>query len=210
MHGNIILIIVLIVGTICILFQRQITDAFFRYCAFGKLLDKLGICFCSKQEKETACLEVYFHNAEPKELQAEWRAVVAAYAGKYDDAAENPQTQFQGLPDDLKEFFAEYDFLCIDGSDILDKNALKYISIGKTDYLVIGEDAQEDSLFVIRADSKKNAECQVFIVDSNLNCSENLTVNTRPEKGYKSIRNFVCLMVLYHGNTAVFSKADKH
>lgn len=210
MHGNIILIIVLIVGTICVVFQKQITDALFRYCALGKLLDKLGTCFSSEQEQETARLEVYFQNAAPKELQAEWRAVLAAYAGKYNDVAEIPQTPFQGFPDDLKEFFAEYDFLCIDGSNILDKKALKSISIGKTDYLVIGEDIQENSLFVIRADGKKAAQCQVFIVDSNLNCSENLTVNTHPEKGYKSIWNFVCLMALYHGNTAVFSKAEKH
>ena len=210
MYGNSILIIVLIVGTICVVFQRQFTDILFRYCALGKLLDKLGTFFSSKQEQETARLEVYFQNAEPKELQAEWRAVLAAYAGKYNDAAQIPKTPFQGLPDDLKEFFAEYDFLRIDGSDILDKKALKSISIGKTDYIVIGEDLQENSLFVIRADGKKAAQIQVFIVDSNLSCSENLTVNTCPEKGYKSIRNFACFMALYYGNTAVFSKADKH
>ena len=210
MYGNIIIILILIVGTICVVFQRQITDILFRYCALGKLLDKFGTCSSTKQEKETARLEVYFQNAESKELQAEWKSVLDTYAGKNNDAAEISKTQFQNMPDDLKEFFAEYDFLCIDGSDILDKNALKSISIGKTDYLVIGEDVQDDSLFVIRADCKKSAQCPVFIVDSNLNSAENLTVNTRPEKGYKSIRNFACLMALYHGDTAVFSKAEKH
>lgn len=50
--GIIILLIILFIGTLCVVFQRPIVDFLFRYCSFGTLLDKLNGAFLSRDEKE--------------------------------------------------------------------------------------------------------------------------------------------------------------
>ena len=198
MRANIILAIVLFIGTICILFQRQVVNILFRYCALGKLLDKLGMCFLSRGEKELSQREERFRNASEEELLPQWLSIVKEHAGKYNETCAVPDKMSKNLPEELLKFFAEYDFLDIGGTAILDKKALKQIKVGGTDYIVIGQDAP-DSLFVIRADIVNGRPCHVFMIDSELECQENLEVNTRPESAYRSIRQFVCLMSLYYG-----------
>lgn len=203
---HIILLLVLLGGTLCIVFQRQIVDFLFRFCKLDKLLDKLGTCFLSKQEKERSQQEVFFRQASPEELQTEWDSILTRYAGKYNHAYTIPKHLEECLSNELTLFFKEYDYLNIDGANILDVKELKRINLGKTDYIVIGRDDQEESLFIIRADECSAASSQVFIIDSNLKSHENLTVNTDPANSYRSIRNFVCTMALYLGQTDGQSK----
>ena len=99
MTGIIILLLILFVGTLCVVFQRPLVDFLFRYCSFGTLPDKLNDAFLSR----------------------------------------------------------------------------------------------------IRADSVKKSSCPVFAIDPDPDCAENLTVNARPESGYRSLRNFVCLTSLFYG-----------
>ena len=47
-----LLLIILFIGTLCVVFQRPIVDFLFRYCSFGTLLDKLNGAFLSRDEKE--------------------------------------------------------------------------------------------------------------------------------------------------------------
>lgn len=198
MKANIILAIVLVLGTICVVFQRQVVIFLFRYCALGKLLDKLGTCFLSGHEKELSKQEERIRNATEEELLAQWLSIVKEHAGNYNEICTVPEKLSENLPEELLKFFAEYDFLDIGGTVILDKKALKQIKVGGIDYIVIGQDAP-DSLFVIRADIVNGRPCHVFMIDSELECQENLEVNTRPESAYRSIRHFVCLMSLYYG-----------
>ena len=151
MKANIILAIVLVLGTICVVFQRQVVIFLFRYCALGKLLDKLGTCFLSGHEKELSKQEERIRNATEEELLAQWLSIVKEHAGNYNEICTVPEKLSENLPEELLKFFAEYDFLDIGGTVILDKKALKQIKVGGTDYIVIGQDAP-DSLFVIRAD----------------------------------------------------------
>ena len=67
MKANIILAIVLVLGTICVVFQRQVVIFLFRYCALSKLLDKLGTCFLSGHEKELSKQEERIRNATEEE-----------------------------------------------------------------------------------------------------------------------------------------------
>ena len=198
MKANIILAIVLVLGTICVVFQRQVVNFLFRYCALGKLLDRLGTCFLSRHEKELSKQEERIRNATEEELLAQWLSIVKEHAGNDNEICTVPEKLSENLPEELLKFFAEYDFLDIGGTVILDKKALKQIKVGGTDYIVIGQDAP-DSLFVIRADIVNGRPCHVFMIDSELECQENLEVNTRPESAYRSIRQFVCLMSLYYG-----------
>jgi hypothetical protein len=198
MNANIILAIVLVLGIICVVFQRPVVNFLFRYCALGKLLDKLGTCFLSRHEKELSKQEERIRNATEEELLAQWLSIVKEHAGKYNENCAVPEKLSKYLPEELLKFFTEYDFLNIGGIVILDKMALKQIKVGGIDYIVIGQDAP-DSLFVIQADIVNGRPCQVFMIDSELECQENLEVNTRPESAYRSIRQFVCLMSLYYG-----------
>ena len=50
--GIIILLIILFIGTLCVVFQRPLVDFLFRYCSLGSLLDKLNGAFLSHDEKE--------------------------------------------------------------------------------------------------------------------------------------------------------------
>ena len=197
---HIILLIVLFAGTLCIIFQRQIVDFLFRFCKLGKLFDKLDTCFLSKQEKEHSRQEAFFRQASPEELQTEWNSILTRCAGKYTNAYSIPQNLEECLSNELKLFFKEYDYLNIGGANILDVKALKRITLGKADYIVIGGDDQEESLFVIKVDAH-SATSQIFMIDSTLDNPENLTVNTASENSYRSIRNFVCTMALYLGQT---------
>ena len=198
---NIIFAIVLVIGTICIIFQSQVVNYLFRYCAFGKLFDRLGKCFLSRHEKELSQREELIRNATEEELLAQWLSIVKEHAGKYNEICAVPERLSNNLPEELLSFFAEYDFLDIGGTTVLDKKTLKQIKVGGIDHIVIGRDAP-DSLFVIRVDIVNERPCQVFIIDSELECQENLEVNTRPESAYRSIRQFVCLMYLYYGEQA--------
>ena len=198
---HIILLLVLLMGTLCIIFQSKIVDYLFRFCKLGKLLDKLGTCFLSKQEKERSRQEAFFRQASSEELQTEWNSILTRNAGKFNHAYTIPQNLEDCLSNELKLFFKEYDYVNIGDTNILDVKELKRITLGKTDYIVIGRDNQEESLFIIRADKCSAASSQVFIIDSNLDNAENLTVNTAPANSYRSIRNFVCTMSLYLGQT---------
>ena len=198
MKANIILAIVLVLGTICVVFQRQVVNLLFRYCALGKLLDRLGTCFLSHHEKELSKQEERIRNATEEELLAQWLFIVKEYAGKYNEICSVTEKLSKNIPEELLKFFTEYDFLDIGGTAILDKKALKQIKVSGIDYIVIGQDAP-DSLFVIRADIVNGKQCHVFMIDSELECQENREVNTRPESAYRSIRQFVCLMSLYYG-----------
>ncbi len=112
-----------------------------------------------------------------------------------------PKSLEECLSNELTLFFKEYDYLKIDSANILDVKELKRITLGKTDYIVIGRDNQEESLFIIRADSYSAPSSQVFMIGSNLDCTENLTVTPAQAISYRSIRNFVCIMALYLGQT---------
>ena len=199
MTATIILGVVLIAGTFCVIFQKQVVDLLLRFCALGKLMDKLNSCFLSRQEKEAVRREEYLRNASPEKLQEEYRAILVAHAGKYPDLAPLSEAQHTGLSAELRDFFAEYDFLNIGGEHILDAKALKGAIIGGKRFIIIGRDARENALFVVAADSENSVSCPVFMIDPELDCAENLDVNTRPENGYGSLRNFVCLMAFYYG-----------
>ena len=67
--GIIILLIILFIGTLCVVFQRPLVDFLFRYCSLGSLLDKLNGAFLSRDEKERLKQEREFRNAPPEELQ---------------------------------------------------------------------------------------------------------------------------------------------
>ena len=201
MTATIVLVVVLIAGTCCVIFQKQVVDFLFRFCALGKLMDKLNSCFLSRQEKEAVRREAYLRNASPEKLREEYRAILAAHAGKYPEPAPLFEAQNSSLPAGLRDFFAEYDFLNIGGDHILDAKALEPVVIGGKRYIIIGRDARENALFVIPANSENSASCPVFMIDPELDCAENLNINTRLENGYGSLRNFVCLMLLYYGET---------
>ena len=109
------------------------------------------------------------------------------------------EAQNSGLSAELRDFFAEYDFLDIGGEHILDAKALKGAIIGGKRFIIIGRDARENALFVIPAETGDPASSPVFMIDPELDCAENRDVNTRPENGYGSLRNFVCLMAFYYG-----------
>ena len=194
---NTLLLIVLLLGTLCIIFQRKTVDFLFSHCRLGKLLDKLGTCFLSRREKERSRQEDLLRKASPEELQTEWHSILAKYAKKYKKPHTFPNHLEECLPDELTLFFKEYDYLSIDGANILDIKALKRITLGKSDYIIIGRDEQEESLFIIRADGRSAASSQVFMIDSNLDNAKNLIVNTDPANSYSSIRHFVCIMRLY-------------
>ena len=199
MTATIILAVVLIAGTFCVIFQKQVVDFLFRFCALGKLMDKLNSCFLSRQEKEAVRREAYLRNAPPEKLQEEYRDILAAHAGKYPDLAPLSEAQRFGLPAELRDFFAENDFLNIGGEHILDTKALKSVLISGKQYIIIGRDTRENALFVIPAETGDPASSSVFMIDPELDCAENRDVNTRPENGYRSLRNFVCLMAFYYG-----------
>ena len=82
---------------------------------------------------------------------------------------------------------------------MLDVRAVKPVAVGGKPYTVIGRDTQENALFVIPSDMGNSVSSPVFMIDSDLNCAENLEVNTQLESGYRSLLNFVCLMAFYHG-----------
>ena len=130
MTATIILGVVLIVGTFCVIFQKQVVDFLSRFCALGKLMDKLNSCFLSRQEKEAVRREEYLRNAPPEKLREEYRDILAAHAGKYPDPEPLFEAQHSGLSSELRDFFAEYDFLDIGGEHILDAKALKEVIIG--------------------------------------------------------------------------------
>ena len=197
MTATIILAVVLIAGTFCVIFQKQVVDFLFRFCSLGRLMDKLNSCFLSRQEKEAVRREEYLRNAPPEKLQEEYRDILAAHAGNY--PALLSEVQRSSLPIELRDFFAEYDFLNIGGEHILDAKALKGAIIGGKRFIIIGRDTRENALFVVAADSENSVSCPVFMIDPELDCAENLDVNTRPENGYGSLRNFVCLMAFYYG-----------
>ena len=201
MTATIILGVVLIAGTFCVIFQKQVVEILFRFCALGKLMDKLNSCFLSRQEKEAVCREEYLRNASPEKLQEEYRDILVAHAGKYPDPVPLSEAQYSGLSAELRDFFAEYDFLDIGGEHILDAKALKGAVIGGKRYLIIGRDTRENALFVIPVDTDNFATSPVFMIDPELDCAENLDVNTRLENGYRTLRNFVCLMAFYCGET---------
>ena len=69
MTATIILAVVLIAGTFCVIFQKQVVDLLLRFCALGKLMDKLNSCFLSRQEKEAVRREEYLRNAPAEKLQ---------------------------------------------------------------------------------------------------------------------------------------------
>ena len=71
MTATIILAVVLIAGTFCVIFQKQVVDFLFRFCSLGRLMDKLKPCFLSRQEKEAVRREAYLRNAPPEKLQEE-------------------------------------------------------------------------------------------------------------------------------------------
>ena len=197
--GIIILLIILFIGTLCVVFQRPLVDFLFRYCSLGSLLDKLNNAFLSRDEKECLKQEREFRNASPEELRPRWLAILDKFAGKYPESQEIPESLRENLPQELADFFSEYDFLKIGEIALLDKRALASVKVGGQTYIVIGKDEPDDTLFVIRLNSMKTSSCPVFAIDPDLDCAENLNVNTRPESGYRSIRNFVCLMSLYYG-----------
>ena len=85
--GIIILLIILFIGTLCVVFQRPLVDFLFRYCSLGSLLDKLNGAFLSRDEKERLKQEREFRNATPEELQPRWLAVFDRFAGKYPRSA---------------------------------------------------------------------------------------------------------------------------
>ena len=199
MTATVILGVVLIAGTFCVIFQKQVVDLLFRFCALGKLMDKLNSCFLPRQEKEAVRREEELRNASPEKLREDYRAILAAHAGKYPDPVPPSEAQFSGLTAELRDFFAEYDFLDIGGEHILDAKALKGGVIGGKRYLIIGRDTRENALFVIPAETGNSDFSPVFMIDPELDCAENLSVNTRPENGYGSLRNFVCLMAFYYG-----------
>ena len=101
MKANIILAIVLVLGTICVVFQRQVVNFLFRYCALGKLLDRLGTCFLSRHEKELSKQEERIRNATEEELLAQWLSIVKEHAGNYNEICTVPEKLSENLPEEL-------------------------------------------------------------------------------------------------------------
>ena len=111
--GIIILLIILFIGTLCVVFQRPLVDFLFRYCSLGSLLDKLNGAFLSHDEKERLKQKREFQNATPEELRPRWLAILDKFAGKYPESQEIPESLRENLPQELADFFSEYDFLKI-------------------------------------------------------------------------------------------------
>jgi len=130
MTGITILLIILFIGTLCVVFQRPLVDFLFRYCSLGSLLDKLNGAFLSRDEKERLKQEREFRNASPEELQIRWLAILDKFAGKYPESREIPESLRENLPQELADFFSEYDFLKIGEVALLDKKALASVKVG--------------------------------------------------------------------------------
>ena len=105
MKANIIFAIVLVIGKICVVFQRQVVNLLFRYCALGKLLDRLGTCFLSHHEKELSKQEERIRNASEEELLAQWLSIVKGHAGKYNEIC--------AVPDKMSTFWGNSNVIVI-------------------------------------------------------------------------------------------------
>ena len=201
MNGaTIILLVVLVLGTIAIIFLRPLIDFLYKH-GLEKLFDKADHFSLSETEKARGQKERRFLEASPEALQSEFEVILSTHAGRYSHKKQIPHEIALLLPADLLHFFTEHDFLDLNREHVLNSELLQQVSIAGKNYLIVGSYGTDEIWFAIPADAADKTFYPVFAIDPDLENPENTEINLKPEKAFRSLQNFVCVMTVYCGIT---------
>jgi len=195
---NTLLMIVLVVGTLSVIFQKQIVDFLFEHCGFDKMID-LDNYFLSATEKRRKKEMRQLLDTPPGELQLPARKIVEKCGKKYDEPIQ-PSVALEimaKLPADVQRFFAVYDYLLINNDKILDIKKMEEVIIDGRSYYIIGKAPQEQALYMV-ADQGRTPQDQM-IYEQEYNVAPDLSrhIFFIEESNYKSFNNFICFAAAY-------------
>ncbi len=191
--------IILLCGTLCIIFCDQIMGVLFKYCHLDSLCD-LDRFFLSKTEREIKKEQEFFLSASPSELLPIYNEIIKKYSRQSLSKNKNIQI-FKCLPNEIFSFFSTYDAICIKHRNFVDIRELKKIHVNGKRFIIIGRDPESLDFFVV--ESLENGTQNHFVFQiTNINDIEHeiITANS-----YQSFYNFVCFNCSYYLEAVVLS-----
>lgn len=207
---NTCLIVILILGTLIVVFQNYFVAFLFRKLHFSSFFDWINMLFLNKRERE-CLLRISVLKRESREsLKKRYDNIIKKYAGKILDNRSAMEKLVKFTPVEIQSFFKHYDFIHFENNYILDVKYIKRIKIGDLFYIVIGKDDEEDALYIVEEKEIPNEQSEIYMIDKCINSKENIEINIKNGKGYSSLYLFVCTMYTYYQENCKSSCANIH
>lgn len=195
---NTLLIVVLTIGTLGVIFQKQIVDFLFRYCNFDKMMD-LDRFFLSASEKRRKREMQQLLEKSPDELRLQTAQIVEKCGKKYNESlrlSASPEMMAK-LPADVRLFFAAYDYLLINDDKILDVKKVEAVVIDGRRYYIIGESAEEKSVYMVADQSQTPENQKIYEQEYNIGPDQSRDIIFIGQSCYASFHNFICFTAAY-------------
>lgn len=195
---NTLLIVLLTIGTLAVVFQKQIVDFLFQYCNFDKIMD-LDNYFLPASEKRRKKEMQQLLEKSPDELGLQTTQIVEKCGKKYDENPRRPATPeiMAKLPAEVQHFFAAYDYLLINNVKILDVKTIESIVIDGRIYYIIGEIPKEKSVYMVADQSQMPEDNKIYEQEYNIGLDQSRNIIFIGQSCYSSFHNFICFAAAY-------------
>lgn len=195
---NTCLIIILILGTLVIVFQNNFVVFMFRKLHLSHFFDWINLLFLNKIERECLLRISGLKRESQESLKEQCDNIIKKYAGKFSDNRPAMEKLVKFTPVEIQSFFQHYDFIHFENNYILDIKYIRRIKIDDLFYIVIGKDDEEDALYIVEEKEIPNEQSEIYMIDKCINSKENIEINIKKGKGYSSLYLFVCTMYTYY------------
>ena len=186
------LIIIFILGTLCVIFNKKIGEF------LSRIID-LDLIFLSKKEKKIKQQQLAFLKNSPEKLRPVYEFILQKYAHTSGKRCRNDHTekQLSGLPETISVFFAKYDYISVDRQKIIDIKLLKIIDANNNRYAIIGKDPDSHDLFIVNLEKNTSQDYMIYQISDE----QHILSEIKDENSLGTFINFVCFMTSHYSDS---------